>query len=150
MTKRREPLTFQLALTKAAAILGGWETVAGICGVTPRAASNWSEPDTNAEIRLIDAERIDRACMAAGAAVPPFHQVYSLRLDLAGNEAPQPCINRAAASTAKETGEAVAALIDLAGSPDPQSRRHARQQIEEAIATMTAALAVIDRQEKGD
>lgn len=147
MTKRREPLTFHLALTKAAAILGGWDTVGGICGVTPRAASNWSEPDTNAEIRLIDAERIDRACLDHGSKVAPFHQVYSLRLDLAGSDSTDICITRAAAATAKETGEAVAALIVLAQSANAEDRRTARREIEEAIATLTGALAAIDRQE---
>lgn len=147
MTKRREPLTFHLALTKAAVILGGWEPVAALCGVTPRAARNWSEPDTDAEIRLIDAERVDRACLDTGSAVAPFHQVYSLRLEIAASEAPQVCITRAAAATAKETGEAVAALIVLAQSADPEKRRTARREIEEAMASLAAALTAIDQQE---
>lgn len=147
MTKRREPLTFHLALTKAAGILGGWEPVAALCGVTTRAVRNWSEPDTDAEIRLIDAERLDRACLDCGATVAPFHQVYSLRLELASNDVPQPCISRAAAATAKETGEAVAALIVLAQSANPEDRRTARREIEEAIASLTGGLAAIDHQE---
>lgn len=34
MTKRREPLTYHLALTRAAAVIG-WDRLAALCGASP-------------------------------------------------------------------------------------------------------------------
>lgn len=147
MTKRREPLTFHSALTKVAALIG-WDRCGAICGVTERAVRNWSDPDTESEIRMLDAERLDRAHLAAGGDHAPFHRVYSLRLEIAQREAASRDLMATAAHAAKEGGEAVQALI-LAAAPDatPEMRRTARKEGQEAIDALTESLAAIDRQE---
>jgi hypothetical protein len=147
MTKRREPLTFHSALTRVAAQIG-WDRCAAICGVTERAVRNWSDPDTESEIRMLDAERLDRAFLAAGGEVAPFHRVYSLRLEIAQREAAARDLTVTAALAAKEGGEAVSALI-AAASPNATSedRRTARREAEEAINALQDGLAVLDRQE---
>lgn len=147
MTKRREPLTFHRALTKAAAVIG-WDRIAALCGVTERTVRYWSDPDCETEICMIDAERIDRAVLDHGGSVAPFHQVYSLRLGIASHAEAGGSLDPIvmAANAAKESGEAVAAMIaaSSAGASSAQ-KRAACQEIEEAINVLTAALASLGR-----
>lgn len=146
MTKRREPLTYHLAVTRAAAVIG-WDRLAALCGVSARSVRLWSDPDCETEIRMIDAERIDCAVLESGETVAPFQQLYNLRLNVAanGNDA-GPLDPGLIADVAKKSGEAVAALIaaSTAGA-SPAQRRMARQEIEEAIAVMTASLASLGK-----
>lgn len=150
MTKRREPITFHRALTVVAAHIG-WDRAAAICGVTERAVRNWSDPDTDSEIRLIDARRLDQAFMEHGGGEPPFLQVYKLQLELAALSASErsKCLSNAASVAAKEGGEAVAALI-RAAQPDAGAadRRAAEREAEEAIAALSEGLAIL-RTENG-
>lgn len=149
MTKRREPLTYQATLTEIAARIG-WDRCAAICGVkSDRTVRYWSDPDCETEIRLIDAERLDRAFMEHGGDHAPFHRLHALRLDIAGRDAPDHDLARVAGKAAKETGEAVAALIDASNSADPRKRRRAREEVHEAIESLTDGLATLDRTENG-
>ncbi|QOV92624.1 hypothetical protein [Novosphingobium sp. ES2-1] len=147
MTKRREPLTYERTLATVALRIG-WDTCAGICGVGRRAISNWSEPDTQAGIRMIDAERLDRAFIDAGGDHAPFQQLLTLRLELAEQSVAKADLMKVAAEAAKETGEAVSAIIDAAASNDPAKRRRAREEGEEAIASLTKGIAALDAQER--
>lgn len=148
MTKRREPLTYENTLATVAAVIG-WDNCAAICGVSQRSIRNWSEPDTQSGIRMIDAERLDRAFIAAGGDHAPFHRLFGLRLDIAAQHAAQVDMANAAAHAAKESGEAVSALV-LAASPHStaQDRRAARREGEEAIRALTEGLAALDRREQ--
>lgn len=140
MTKRRDPITFERALTTVAALIG-WDTCAAICGVTERMVRYWSDPDCEVEIRLIDALRLDKAFIARGGDHAPFYQTYALRLDLAAQET-SACVVDLAASAAIESGQAVAALLDAAANPScPARRRKAQEEGEEAIEALTAGLA---------
>jgi hypothetical protein len=82
MTKRREPLTYQHILTRVAAAIG-WDRCGAICGVSGRAVRLWSDHDCETEIRMIDAERLDRAFMDHGGDHAPFHRLMALRLEIA-------------------------------------------------------------------
>lgn len=146
MTKRREPLTFHRALTKIASIIG-WDCCGAICGVSEKSVRNWSDPDVESEIRLIDAERLDRACLAATGHAP-FLEVYTLRLDVAAHQDDPHDVALMAAAAAKETGEAVSALV-LAATPNADRTviRAARRELEEAIRTLTEGLAALDQRE---
>jgi hypothetical protein len=54
-----------------------------------------------------------------------------------------------AAGAAKETGEAVAALIKVSSQPgNPAMRREARKEVQEAIDTLTTSIATIGLDEK--
>jgi hypothetical protein len=48
MTKRREPLSYQLTLTRVAAAIG-WDRCGAICGVSERAVRLWSDHDCETE-----------------------------------------------------------------------------------------------------
>lgn len=145
MTKRREPLTYHLTLTAIAARIG-WDRCAAICGVSERTVRYWSDPDCETEIRLIDAERLDRAFMAHGGDHAPFHRLFGLRLEVAaiGTEQLQ---NLAvlAASSAKEAGEAVCALVTASQRKgDLSARRTAREEVSQALTSLQQALAGLD------
>lgn len=149
MTKRREPLTYHRALTTVAARIG-WDTCAALCGVSERAVRYWSDPDCETEIGLLDAERLDRAYLerAIPGSTPdyaPFHHTMAQRLDLAAREGGQVASLAAlAATSAKESGEAVTALIAASGNASPQARRMAREELAQAIDAMQAGLAALD------
>lgn len=147
MTKLRDPLTFHRALTVVASSIG-WDRCAMITGRKERTVRLWSDPDTDTEISILDACRLDKAFLAAGGDHAPFQQVYNALLDIATADADADLV-RAAVSAAKETGEAVSALIEAAHSRSPAVLRRARKEGEEAIASLSRGLAGLDRQEQG-
>jgi hypothetical protein len=148
VTKEREPHTYEATLTQVAALIG-WDRCAAICGVrSDRTVRKWSEPDCEREIRMIDAERLDRAYMDFGGDHAPFHRMHALRLDLASREVPDDSLVAVAGKAAKETGEAVAALISASSSRDPRTRRRARQEVHEAIDSLTDGLARLGQGEE--
>lgn len=146
MTKRRDPLTFHRALTVVAARIG-WDRCAMITGRSERQVRNWSDPDADSEISILDANRLDKAFIAAGGDHAPFQLVYAALLDIAAADH-DTNLAMAAARAAKESGEAVSAMIEAASSSCPATRRRARQEGEEAHAAIASALAALDAQEK--
>lgn len=142
MTLRREPLTYENTLLAVARMLG-WDTVAGICGVSSRSARYWAEPDCQKQIRMIDAERLDRAFIEAGGDHRPFHRLMTLRLDIAA-ASPLADLATLAAIAAKEAGEAISALIIAAQTDDPAAIRAARKEAEEAINALQSSVAAIE------
>ncbi|NKJ40799.1 hypothetical protein [Novosphingobium sp. SG720] len=147
MTKRRDPLTVHQALTVIAARIG-WDKCGMLVGRSGRLVRMWSDPDADSEISILDAMRLDRAFIEAGGDHAPILRVYSFQLDIAASEGATD-MTRAAAAAAKESGEAVAALLDAALHPqDPGALRRARKEGEEALAAITDGLAALDRQER--
>lgn len=147
MTKRRDPFTFHRALTIIAAQIG-WDQCAMITGVGERQVRNYSDPDAASEISILDANRLDKAFLAAGGDHAPFGQVYNALLDIAVAETDADLV-MAAASAAKESGEAVSAMIEAATTRSPSARRRARKEGEEALKSLTRGLAALDHQEAG-
>ncbi len=149
MTKRREPLTYQHTLDMVASAIG-WERAGAICGVTARSVRNWSDHDCEHEIRMIDAERLDRAFLDQGGTYAPFHRLMALRLDIAARDAEGRDIVNAAGTAAKEAGEAVAALIALGASPDSaEARRAARREVQEAMDALADSAALVSGRTEG-
>lgn len=148
MTKRREPLTYEHALTEVAARIG-WDNAAALCGVSERTVRYWSDPDCQKEIRLIDADRLDRAFLADGGSYAPFHRMMALRLDLASTPQAGANLALATATAAKETGEAIAAMVNVTAHPeDARARSEARRETQEAIVALTEELAALDALER--
>jgi len=145
MTKRRAPLTYELALTKVAGLIG-WPRTAEILGFAERTVRNWSDPDTSAEIRAGAMEQLDIEYQQAGGAGAPFLEVYATRLKtaLANTLGSAEAIAAATEIAAKESGEAVAAAI-RAARPDANDADYAsaERELEESIAAKTVALAAI-------
>ena len=148
MTKLRPPITPNNALTKIAAVIG-WDTCASILGKAERTVRNWSDPDTEAEISLLDAMRLDAAHQRAGGDGAPLFECYALRLEIDSRVANAPCLIEAAQTASKEAGEAISALLLAAQSDNPVNRRNARRELEESISAQTEALRRIDARESG-
>lgn len=146
MTKRREPLTYQHTLTKIAGLIG-WDRAGAVCGVTDRQVRNWSDPDCETEIRLIDAERLDRAYIEMGGDHAPFHRLFALRLEIAARRDAD-CLIALAGDIAKEGGEAVAAVLQLGADSAPDAVRRAQKEVQEAIDKLTDCAAKLGGSEK--
>jgi hypothetical protein len=145
MTKEREPLTYERALTTIAALIG-WDRCASTCGLAERTMRKLSEPDLERNISLVDAERLDRAYLDRGGDHAPFHRTFALRLGLPDPE-PVNCADalaRAAAAVATEAGDATSALIQAAMKPNcPVARRKARKEAREAMEALGSAAAAL-------
>ena len=152
MTKRRAALTYELALTKVAGLIG-WPRCAEILAVAERTVRNWSDPDAAANIRMDAAEALDVAWQQGGGNGAPFLEVYATRLkaalvDCLGSAE---AIADAAAAAAKEGGEAVSWAI-RASRPDATEADYAaaEREIEEAIEANTGALAAIRNRRRAE
>ncbi|WP_185829150.1 hypothetical protein [Sphingomonas ginkgonis] len=149
MTKRRAALTFENALTKVAGRIG-WSAVARICNRAERTVRAMSDPDVTSCVTLAQARDLDVAYRAAAAADEPdgapFLICYATQVEAAVQAA---CPTRevllaCASASAKEGGEAVAALL---GAAHPLASlatiAGAEREIEEAIASLTASLQAL-------
>lgn len=143
MTKQRDPFTFELALTKIAAVIG-WTAAAQIVGQAERTVRNWSDPDTSAAITLDAALKLDVAYRRAGGEGAPMFQCYAARLDadtLAAGSTSEALL-KSIAIAAKEHGEATAALI-AASRPGASAADFAiaERELEETICAQNNTLA---------
>jgi len=151
MTKVRPPASFCDAITRIAAHIG-WDGCSAALStdarkVAERTIRNWSDPDTEPCISVEDALRLDLAFQAAGGTGTPLFESYALQLDRESERArlSQPCLIHTTAAAAKETGEAMHALV-LAGSPHAHQRDKARAaaEIVEAIEALQKSLIALD------
>lgn len=150
MTKLRPPMTAYSALLRICEDIG-WDTAADVLRVKERTVRSWSEPDVAAEISFRDATRLDAAWMQAGGeGDPPFLRTFKMRLEMDGRENEDGCLIDAAMLMAKEGGEAIEAI--LAASKDfrnPQKRRRATKELQEAMEAMFAAGRRLTSQDGG-
>jgi hypothetical protein len=140
MTKTRAPLSFSLAITTVAGVIG-WKTAARITRRSVRTIRHWSESDKHGSPSLEQAIALDRAYVAAGGAMAPILASYMLQMDVA---AVDPVACRAAlaediALLSRETGDAISHCIQALqpGSTPAEIYR--------AIAETQEADAVIPR-----
>lgn len=153
MTKLRPPLSFELALTKIAGVIG-WDASARIADTATSTVRAWSDQDVAAGVRLDAALKLDAAYLAAGGEAPaPMLQCYITRLEAETAEATACKIElaRCAGEAAREGGEAVAAVI-AAAQPGACDRTIARAELEteEAIRAHTKTLATLRAGRGGD
>lgn len=140
MTKLRHPLTFPDAVTRIAGRIG-WAAAADACGKSERSVRAWSDPELGREPCLEDALALDAAYLRAGGGEPPLMTVYATRLERAAEPAADSAeLARATAVVAKETGEAVAALVaaSMPGAPS-RERAVAEREVAEAVEALTDA-----------
>lgn len=146
MTLHRAPVTFERALATIAGELG-WDGCADVLGKSESHVRKLGAPDTEREISLRDAMRLDQAWRRSGRQGAPLLECYALKMDIAlpGASAPEPGhIAHGAGIAAKETGEAVAAAIEMAADlSNPKVRRRALKETEEGISALTRLLAQI-------
>jgi hypothetical protein len=145
MTKVRPPFTFENALTQVAGHIG-WPRTAEIVGQAERTVRNWSDPDTTASITLAAALKLDEEFHRAGGEGTPFLHCYATLLE-ATKIAASPelaALIASAATSAKETGEAIHAVL-AAATPKATLADLAigERELEEGIAALTKSLAAL-------
>lgn len=145
MTRPRQPATFERALAQIAGLLG-WDGCAAVLGKSESHVRKLGAPDTEREISLRDAVRLDAAWRRAGGDGAPILETYALALDIGAPVEPA-CPDRmlsGAGVAARECGEAVAAAIALAtNTEDPKARITAVREIEESISELSRLLSSI-------
>ena len=142
MTKVRQPATFADAVTRIAGRIG-WEAAGEAVGKCSRSVRNWSDPDMSRAPTIEEALALDAAYLGSGGAEAPMLAVYQLQLERrASRPDPSADIAAVASTTAKEVGEAVAALVAAAM---PGAGIRDREQAEREIAEAQEALAEAQR-----
>ncbi len=145
MTKLRPPLSFEQAMDRIAGVLG-WDGMARELALTESAVRKKGNRDSHGSLTYEEAFKLDRAYGLAGGDGFPLHQTYALRLKLSADDARADAIElvRAAGRAAKESGEAVEALL-AATEPgaDAYTRQTAAREGQEAIEALTSAVSKI-------
>lgn len=139
MTLERLPITFENALGDIARRLG-WDGCAELLGKSETHLRKMGTPDTDRELSIRDAVRLDAAYRRAGGEGAPLLECYALKLDMqiaAGGICPEAML-AGAQGAAKESGEAIAAVLELVNSPDDRkAQRAALKEVEEAISDLS-------------
>lgn len=144
MTIPRRPATFARALSKIADLLG-WDGCAAVLEKSESHVRKLGAPDTEREISLRDALRLDAAYRRSGGEGAPLLECYAILLDMGAPMVASPdCMLYGAGRAAKEAGEAVAAAIALASDlSNPAARLAAQRETEEAINHLSRLLTQI-------
>jgi hypothetical protein len=145
VTKLRQPLTFENALTKVASEIG-WATVAQIVGQAETTVRNWSDPDTTARITLEAAFRLDAEWRQRVGEGAPFITCYAARLDADSRDvlADRDALLSEAAIVARDSGQAAGSAIAAAKIGASESDLVvAERDLERAIGADAAALACV-------
>ncbi|MFT4091874.1 MAG: hypothetical protein QM645_14185 [Asticcacaulis sp.] len=141
MTKARPPLTVYRALSRIADLIG-WDGCASVCDKTEWTMRKYADPDAEREISMRDAIRLDLAYRRAGGEGAPLFQAYALRLDIENWRNDRGCFIGLAREAARESGEAIDALLGLSTGGNPKA---ALKEAEEAHAAFGKTIAALKR-----
>lgn len=138
MTKRRDPLSFSLAIRTIAALIG-WKAAAGLTGRAERTVQHWSESDRKGVPTLDQAIALDRAFLEQGGGYAPILESYARQLAvvMAGSTACPIALGEDIARVTRETGEALSLCIQaMQPGASPAIIYRAIQETEEADALL--------------
>jgi hypothetical protein len=149
MTKLRAPVTMENTLYRVLGELG-IERAAAVTGRAEAYLRNLSDPDKREELTVRDLRLLDSACRAAGDPTFPLYQTLGLLLEADGAErfADAAALGRHAELSARESGEASAALIAacLAAGSDDQAHDRALREAEQAHEAWADTIATLRQQ----
>ncbi|MFN3806750.1 hypothetical protein [Asticcacaulis sp.] len=142
MTKHRPALTPYRALARIADLIG-WDGCAAVCEKSEWTMRKYADPDTEREISLRDAIRLDTAFQRAGGEGAPLFEAYATRLEIERQSPGNPdCMVGLAREAAREGGEAIDAMLSLLNGGNTQT---ALKEVEEALASFGKAAAALKR-----
>lgn len=153
MTKAREPLTFSLAISSIAELIG-WKTAARVTRRAVRTVRHWSESDRRGLPTLDRAIALDRAFIAAGGGYAPILDSYARQLDVVVVDGAvcREAMAELVAIASRETGEAIALCIQaLQPGASPAVVDRAIVETEEVagiIPRMLGCLALLRRRNR--
>lgn len=138
MTKLRQPLSPYRALTRIADLIG-YDGCAAVLNKTEWTIRKYADPDTEREISLRDAIRLDLAFQRAGGNGAPLFESYATRLEIElGHEGDPGHLIHASREAARESGEALDAALGIASGVG--DRKEAEREVSEAIAAFKKLL----------
>ncbi|MFT3967383.1 MAG: hypothetical protein QM690_16025 [Sphingobium sp.] len=143
MTKVRAPLSFGLAITRIAGLIG-WKEAARLARRSPRTIRHWSDSEKKGTPTLEQAIALDAAYIAAGGEGAPILSAYAMQIDaaLAMALACRTALVHDIAAATRETADAIAHSIQAAqpGST-PQAVYRAIAETEEGVGALHRVLA---------
>lgn len=130
MTKLRAPMTAYRALSRIADLIG-WDGCASVVEKSEWTVRKYADPDTEREISLRDAMRLDLAYRRAGGDGAPLFEAYAARLEIGLSGAEPDCLITASREAARESSEALDAALHMAAGGG--NKRDALREVDEAI-----------------
>jgi len=148
VTKVRPPISTHQALDRIAGQLpGGWAQMGRLSERSESVVRRWGDPDHETDVPLGIAIKFDVAFQEAGGSGAPLHDAYAHLLNLAIAErfTDQVLLLEMTRIVAKESGEALTALISLCGAnPSAEDIFRALRELPEAVSAFNALLPVVD------
>ena len=142
MTKLRPPVSSSQAMTRVVGVLTQAE-MAAITGRSQRTHYEWSDPDSGTCPTIDQAIALDLAYAEKAGEGAPFHEYFSLKLQLAAQASTRSMVDLVVAigAAAREGGEALDAALgaSLPGAT-PFDREKACREIQEEITSLTGLL----------
>jgi hypothetical protein len=137
-------MTAYRALARIADLIG-WDGCATVAGKSEWTMRKYADPDTEREISLQDAMRLDLAFGRAGGRGSPLFECYAARLyaEVDANPDDFGDLLHAVRDAARESGEAVDAALMTAASG--RERHTALREVAEAVAAWVTILTRIER-----
>lgn len=152
MTKLRAPLSFEDGIDRIVGLLGRSAAAAAI-NAAERTLAAYSDPDDPRQIKIGDALRLDAAYQRAGGEGAPLYEAYALQLEVsaAATAAGTVELTRRASIAARESGQAVAALLatTLPGAT-AADRALAVREVREGMDALRNTLPLIDGEQPID
>ncbi|WP_374414224.1 hypothetical protein [Novosphingobium colocasiae] len=136
MTKPRTPVSFSMAITTVAGLIG-WPEAARVTKRKVRTVRHWSESENRGSPTLDQAIALDRAYIAAGGGYAPILGSYGLQIEMAiiDAEACRAALAQDIALATRETGDALSHCIQaLQPGATPATIYRAIAETEEADA----------------
>lgn len=138
MTKLRPPISPHRALTRIADLIG-YDGCAAVLNKTEWTIRKYADPDTEREISLRDAIRLDLAYQRAGGVGYPLFEAYAVRLEIELDPVDEAGhLLHASREAAREGGEALDAALGIAAGLG--DRREALREVSEAVAAFKKLL----------
>lgn len=142
MTKLRSPLTPYRALTRIVDLIG-WDGCATVCEKSEWTMRKYADPDTEREISLRDAIRLDTAFQRAGGEGAPLFEAYAARLEIERHSIENPdCLIGLTREAARESGEAIDAVLSLTTGGNKHA---ALKEAEEALVSFNKVVMTLKR-----
>ena len=142
MTKPRDPVSFSMAITTVAGLIG-WKKAAEVTGRAERTVQYLSESDNHGTPTLHQAIALDRAYIAAGGGYAPISDSFARQIEvtMAEQDACRLALADDVALFSREAGDAVGRCIQaLAPGASPALIQAAILETEEADAVVPRLL----------
>lgn len=147
MTKHRPPLSLSEALGRIAGLVeGGYVEMAAIVGRARSTVYAWGDPDTDDDIPMGCARKLDLAYQMAGGVGAPILETYAAQLELeAGSQfAEQIALGRHLQDVLRETSEAELALLRASQPGAGEAERlEAAREVKDAVAVLGRSLPLL-------